>query len=419
MPKKSRALLSLLILLTSLSACHHKEEEQTENPTPPPVLTVSLYTVTARPLKKSIGLTGSVQAKELVNIQPAATGLKVMSVLADEGDYVKRGQLLVKLDDRMLRTQLAGARNRLASSGYQYSKTATPVRSQEIARLRAAVNQAEVAVNDAVTNEQRASNLFSQQVITKAELDSRRTALANAQAVLRQQRESLNLALAGSRNEDLQVAKLGVSDARLQIEQLNIQLEQTEVRSPVAGLILARDVSQGSISSFSAPYFTLVKNGQLEFRAQVPEADLHRVPIGAEVELSSDANPNLKASGFVRRLGAVIDQSSRLGTVRIDIAPGSGLKVGQFVRGELKMSRGQNLAVPLKSVINQNGLSQVFTLADGKARIRNVKTGAQSDQLIEVLSGLKANEKIIEDGVGFLKDGDPVKVVPRPAGAKP
>lgn len=412
-PKRSLILLALLT--PSLISCHQGSEESDKAAaTPPPVLTVSAYTVSAKPLKKNLSLTGSIQARELVTVQPAAQGLKVVSVLADEGDYVRQGQLLVKLDSRMIQSQLASARNRLSSTGYQYTKTRTPLREPEVARLRAAVDQAEVAVNDAANNEIRYTRLYNEQVVTKVDLDARRTALANAQAALRQQREALNLALAGARNEDVSVARLGISDARIQIDQLNLQLEQAEVRAPVSGLILSRGVTLGQISSFAGEYFTLVKNGALEFRGLIPEADLHRVPIGARVKIISEANPALKASGVVRRFGAVVDQASRQGTVRIDVISGTGLKIGQFVRGEIEMTQGRNMVVPLKSIINSNGISQVFVLIDGRAKARTIQTGAQASELIEVISGLKANEKIIEDGVGFIKDGDAVKIVPKP-----
>lgn len=409
--------LALFALL--LTACHHGTEEPAETKrTPPPVLTVSAYTVSARPIREGLSLTGSIQAQELVTVQPATAGLKVTSVLADEGDYVKTGQLLVTLDSRQIHNQLATARNRLASSGAQLQKTRTPVRSQEIARLEAAVDQAEVAVNDAANNELRATRLFAEQVITKAELDSRKTALANALTVLRQQREALNLALAGARSEDVTVSRLGVSDARLQIDQLNLQLEQSQVRAPVGGLILSRGVSLGEISSFSGAYFTMAKNGALEFRALVPEADLHRVPIGAKVLLRSDANPALKASGVVYRLGASVDAATRQGTVRIAVLPGSGLKVGQFVRGELETTQGTRLSVPLKSIVSAPDGARVFVLDKGIARARKIETGAQSQNLIEVLAGLKRGDQIVEDGVGFLKDGDPVKIVASPGLAK-
>lgn len=409
------SLLPIIPPLLTLSACHHQASEETgKAATPPPVLTVSAYEVTTRPLQQSVSLTGSIQARELVTVQPAATGLKVLRVLADEGDYVRQGQLLVQLDDRLLQSQLASARNRVSSSNLQYAKTRQPNRSQDIARLQAAVNQAEVSLNDAITNQERTDRLYAEQVVTQAERDSRHTAVATAQAVLKQQRAALNLALAGSRSEDLNLARLTISDARNQLDQLGIQIDQTQVRAPVAGLILSRDVSQGEISSFAGRYFTMVKNGVLEFRAQVPEADLFQVPIGARVSIASEANPGIKATGIVRRLGAAIDQTSRLGTVRIDVQPGSGLKVGQFVRGELELGQGRHLVVPIKSVTNLNGKSFVYLLQGNKAKAQEIRTGSQSRNSIEVLSGLKSHDKIIEDGVGFIKDGDVVKIVQRP-----
>lgn len=416
MNKPALTLLSFLIV-PLFAACHPSSEDESHRAkaTPPPVLTVSAYTVSARPLKSSLSLTGSIQAKELVTLQPAANGLRVTQILADEGDFVQRGQLLVQHDVRLLQAQLASARNRVESSRYQYAKTRQPNRSQDISRLRAAVRQAELTLNDAVRTERRTSELFSQNVVTRAELDARQTAMATAQQVLKQQQQVLNLALAGSRSEDLNMARLTIADSQSQLEQLRIQVEQSELRAPVSGLIISREVNLGAISSFSAPYFTLVKNGQLEFRAQIPETDLNRVPMGAEVVISSDANPSLKAQGVVRRLGSTVDASSRLGTVRIDVMGGSGLKVGQFVRGEILLKSSQTLAVPLKSVIHQNGSSQVFVLVDSRAKARTIKTGSQSNNLIEVLSGLKPNEKIIEDGVGFIKDGDYVKIVSAPA----
>lgn len=409
----------ILGVLLCLSSCRPAADNAAKpQGTPVPVLTVTTTPVTLRPIQKRIQVTGSVMARDLLTLQPAINGLKVLAVHVDEGDFVRKGQVLVSFDDRLVKAQLRSAQARLSSAQAQLKKTRHPNRSQEIARLRAALNQAQATLDNARSNATRFDQLRQEGVVTQADWEGRKMALQTAEATVKQQREVLNLALAGSRVEDIHMSQSSVTDLGAQMHQLQIQLDQSRMLAPASGLILSRGVNIGELSAPGSRFFTMIKDGQLEFQAQVTEADLFQIAVGAPVAMSSDANPQIKAEGHVRRLSPQIDPASRQGIAKIAVAPGSGFRVGQFVRGEIHLGQVQTLVIPLKAVVSKEGVSQVYILDQNRARARVVKLGIQNNTLVEVQDGLRLNEQLIEDGVGFLKDGDYVKVVPRSRGAK-
>jgi HlyD family secretion protein len=232
-----------------------------------------------------------------------------------------------------------------------------------------------------------------------------------AKFALRQAKEKLAMALAGGRQEDIQVANASVDEIKGNVQKLEAQIEQTYIRAPVEGLITKRNAHIGDIASAGATMFEMARNNRLELRAQVPEADLKEIKPGQSVSIKCALTGEEPISGRVREISPAVDGQTRLATVRIDIPSGRDIKPGMYAEGRINIGKYPCLTVPARAVITENEKTTVFILADQNRVQRHViTTGARTGDSIEVKSGLTADQRVVVDGAGFLKDGDMVSV---------
>lgn len=377
-----------------------------------PVLTVATETLVPHTLAQTLTVSGSVAAWEQLAVHPAANGLRIMALYADEGDRVQAGQLLAKLDDAALQAQYDAAKARLTNAEAGLAKMRQPNRAQDIATLEAALQQAEANVASAQDLHQRTQALVAQGAVSPAEATGREAALLAARAGAEQARQRLLLAREGSRPEDLRIAEAGLAAERANLRQIQVMLDQTRVQAPTSGLIIARQARLGDIASPGAPLFQLVRDHRYELQAQVPEADLLSLKPGMTALVTSDVDTGLQVKGKVRLISPAVDTTSRLGTVRIDLASHPRIKAGMFVRGRIELGDVSTLAVASTSVLTINGAPQVFVLDGDVARARRVELGVRSGERIAIRSGLQSGDAVITQGAGYLKDGDHVRLAP-------
>ena len=154
----------------------------------------------------------------------------------------------------------------------------------------------------------------------------------------------------------------------------------------------------------------MIRQGRLEWRAEVPSADLAAVKTGQTVLVTP---PNLAPiKGRVRMVGPTVDPQTRNGLVYVDLAPGGGAKAGMFARGEFEIGSGSGLTLPQTAVVLRDGFSYVHKVGP-ESRIQEikVKVGRRSADRIEIVEGLTADTQVVASGGAFLADGDTVRVV--------
>jgi HlyD family secretion protein len=427
--KKSKyvklGLKTILVLSVSLSSYSCKSEKEAEAKKPDekisqiPVLTVTAVNPSIQKVERTLSVTGNLSAWDMVYAQASANGLKVTKIYAESGEYVNKDQVLVQLDDSMIKAQLASANARLINAQAQLSKIKNPNRDQDVLRQKAALEQAKANLDNAKENSKRYQSLYEQGAVSKFELDSRKTALDTYQALYNQEEQRLNLTLAGSRIEDINIAQASVIDVQAQIEQLNVQLSQTIVKAPDSGLIQDRQVHLGDISSSMTKMFSIVRNNRFELQAKVPESDLKNIKVGSFVNITSDVDSKIKSKGNIRQIGPGVDPTTRQAIVKINVDYVNGMQTGQFLRGVINLGSNSSLVVPSKAIVNQEGISKIFSVDEKSfANLKTIETGIRNGDFIEIKSGLTKNDKIIVDGIGFLRDGDFVKVISSEKGGK-
>ena len=290
------------------------------------------------------------------------------------------------------------------------------------------LDEVRVQVGDAVKKGQVLAQFASQTV--QAELAQARAAAAEAQAMLgdaqakaRRARELQPTGVLSAEQIQSVLAAEQAAQARVQTTQAvvslqELRLQQTEVRAPDDGLISARTATVGAVVPPGMELFRLIRQGRLEWRAEVPADDLVRLQVGAAVQLQ--AAGGLSLEGRVRSISPTVDPATRNGLVYVDLKPNAQARMGMFARGDFRLGQRSALTLPQSSVLLREGFAYVFVL-EGADRVRRLKVsvGRRVGDRVEVLEGLPAQAQVVAQGAGFLSDGDTVRVVTAPASAKP
>lgn len=346
--------------LAALGACSGHGEDDASATEPIAGQTVTVTTVARVDLARTLTVSGTISAWEEVPVGAETGGLVATAVYVDEGSYVRQGQPMVKLNDDVLRAQLA----------------------QQEASVKSA--EALVAQQDAALA--RARELRERGYLSQAALD---TAEANQRTAAAQ----------------LEAARAARSETAT-------RLAQTTIRAPVSGRVISRSVTRGQIVQPGTELFRMVRDGRLELDAQVPEADLALVRPGMSAVVTADRADGATV-GRVRIVTPEVDPQTRLGIARIAIEGSSQLRSGMFARAEIALGQQPALIVPSEAVIYREGQAGVYVVgSDSTVRFVQVRTGAREGPNVAIDSGLNEGQRVVVKGAGFLADGDRVTVVP-------
>ena len=154
----------------------------------------------------------------------------------------------------------------------------------------------------------------------------------------------------------------------------------------------------------------MIRQGRLEWRAEVPAADLGALKAGQTVLVTA---PNVTPiKGKVRMVAPTVDPQTRNGLVYVDLPQPGAAKAGMFARGEFEIGTGSAMTLPQSAVLLRDGFSYVLRVgADSRVIETKVRVGRRSSDRIEIVDGLAADARVVASGGGFLGDGDTVRVV--------
>ncbi|MGN6151422.1 MAG: efflux RND transporter periplasmic adaptor subunit, partial [Lysobacteraceae bacterium] len=185
------------------------------------------------------------------------------------------------------------------------------------------------------------------------------------------------------------------------------------------GIVSKRLVQPGQVVAAGGELLRLIRDGRLEWRAELPVGQLGQISPGDRIVLTAPSGARVE--GRVRAVTPGVDAATRTGTVYADLPDPQGLTPGAYVEGRIDTGVADGRIVPVAAVVLRDGFPTVFTI-DGKglARPQRVRTGIKLDDAIELVDGPKAGTRVVVQGAGFLADGDRVRIVEAPAaGATP
>ncbi|WP_372619244.1 efflux RND transporter periplasmic adaptor subunit [Falsiroseomonas sp.] len=367
-PRRRRWLLAVLLLVAlgagglllrdDISALLHPAvPAQTAAPlaAPPPALTVTVAEARPALLARRITGDGSVVAWEELVIGAEAGGLRVAEVPVQEGEAVREGQLLVRLEDALLTAQRDQA--------------------------EAAIAEAEAALRIARQDLARAVELTRTQSVPRQTLEQREAAEAQAEARL--------------------------ASARARRDEAVARLAQARILAPTDGIVSRRTALPGAVTQPGQEMMRLIRDGRVELDARVPELELAALRPGQRVRV---IHGERVIEAEVRAIAPTVSPETRLGTVHVALPPDSGLRPGMFARAEIIPDPTPRLTVPQSALLFREGSPAVLVVEDERVVLRQVQTGVRRDGVVEIADGLEAGERVVVSGAGFLRDGDRVRV---------
>lgn len=326
---------------------------------PRPALTVSTTTVGDAQLPRRLLANGNITAWQEASVGALANGLMLREVLAQVGDNVQKDQVLARFAAESVMAELAAA--------------------------RAALAEAEATARDASANAARARPLQGSDALSPQQLAQFETAE--------------------------QTALARVAAARAQVALQQVRLAHAEVRAPDAGIVSARMATVGTVTAPGTELFRLVRQGRLEWRAEVTAAELPQLKPGSMASVTAASGVTLK--GRVRVLAPTVDPNTRNALVYVDLPPHPEVRAGMYGTGHFELGNSLGLTVPQQAVVMRDGFAYVFRVGnDQRVRQLRINAGRRSGTQVEVLSGLAAHDTVVVQGAGFLNDGDLVRVAP-------
>jgi RND family efflux transporter MFP subunit len=207
------------------------------------------------------------------------------------------------------------------------------------------------------------------------------------------------------------IAQARVQSARAAVQLQTVRLSQTQVKSPDAGVISNRQATIGSVVNSGTELFRLIRQGRLEWRAEVTASDIGRIKVGAPVKITAASGQVLQ--GKVRMVAPSVDAQTRNALVYVDLTDQIGsARAGMYAKGEILLGQSKAMTVPQTAVVLRDGFSYVYTVgADQKVTQTKVQTGRLSGDRQEILSGINSDDQVVVSGGAFLNSGDTVRVV--------
>ncbi|MBZ5544018.1 MAG: efflux RND transporter periplasmic adaptor subunit [Acidobacteriia bacterium] len=258
-------------------------------------------------------------------------------------------------------------------------------------RRRGGVEQAKANLENAQLNRDRNEDLFKRGIAARKDLEDARTQVSVQQASLRQVEAQLALG--------------------------RLQIARTEVHSPLTGTVVKRFVSDGEQVDGTAaqPIAEVANLDRVELYGNVPAAFLGRIHVGETLPVTTEAAPGKSFEGRVVAVSSAVDPATNIGLVRIRLEnPGGLLRLGMFLTAQLAVETHANaLVVPSQAVYrDEKGQPRVFRLQGDTAEAASVQLGLETNQRVEILSGLREGETIVLTGGYGLADRARVKVQP-------
>lgn len=361
MRRKLPVLFLALTIAATSAACSKDDKAADEAPTG--AMAVTVVPATSRQIQRSVLVSGPVAAWEEMQLGVEVSGLRVTALNVDVGQQVRKGELLLQLDHRSLDADLAQA--------------------------SASLREAEAGASLARSQLARGEALVKDKYISATQLDELRAGRVQGDA--------------------------RVGTARAMRDSAALRRSFADLRAPDDGVISRRLVQPGQVVAAGSELLRMIRQGRLEWRAELAEAELARVKPGDRIALATrDGKPVI---GSVRAVSPGVDASTRTGTIYADLPQPEGLQPGRllpgmFLQGRIDTGSAQAITVPSAAVVQRDGHPNVFTVdAKGIVHRLRIRTGGTNGGHVEVLEGLKAGDKVVDQGAGFLGDGDTVRIV--------
>ncbi len=327
-----------------------------------PALTVTTTKPAAASLPIKLAANGNVAAWQEAVIGSELAGLRLTEVRVNVGDLVQKGDVLAVFSPDTI--------------------------NADVAQAEAALAEAQANAGEASANAQRARALQSSGALSAQQISQYMTAESTAKA--------------------------RIASAKAALASQKLRLKYTRVVAPDSGVISARSATVGSVVGSGTELFRMIRQGRLEWRAEVTASELARIQRGTLATVTAANGSEL--TGKVRMIAPTIDPQTRSALVYVDLPPSTSVnapfKQGMFASGQFQLGTSAAMTVPQQAIVVRDGFSYVFRLnPDQRVSQLKVQAGRRLADRIEVLNGVTPDTQVVVSGAGFLNDGDLVRAV--------
>jgi len=345
-------IIAAIIAISILTRLDGGSEDRVEVDTRQAVTAVQIE---PRLFTPTIALNGQARPTRDIQVSAPTSGVRILELLVDEGQTVRQGQPMARLDTALAQAQIRAA--------------------------QASVAEAQSAAVRARSEYERAESIRDSGALSAEAIEQRRAAALAADARL--------------------------AAANAQQQEVNARLGGGYVRAPASGLVIDRSAEVGR-NVEGQILFRIAAGNQLEVAAEVAEADILALQEGqaANFELVDGSLVQARLS----RLPASVDPRTRTGEALFELPRNSRVVAGMYLRGTAILTPREAIAAPQASILYDAGQAYVFVLGDdNRARRTNVSLGLRAGDLVEVTEGLTSGQRIVGSGAAFLRDGDTVR----------
>lgn len=328
------------------------------------VLSVEAISPSLDSVGSTLSADGTIEPKEIANVSAKVSGVAIERILVEEGQSVKAGQVLAIFD--------------------------TDAMKQQVLQAEADVSEAEATLANARTDAARVLPLLEIDAISRQEADRYRTQQVQAEAMLQSARARLN------------AQRLSVNNA--------------QVVSPVSGVISDKIAEVGMVAG-GEPLFTIIKDGKLEWQAEIDPKQVGEVKAGTAVKVSLPNNQSVM--GEVRKIAPTADNNRKI-TIFASLAQNSAARAGMYQKGEFLLGSDNLQTVPNSAIVSNDGYDYVMLITDikdvdgkklGKIVQQKVTVGERLGDKVSLTTPIDAKSQLVKQGGSFLNEGDVVRVV--------
>jgi HlyD family secretion protein len=307
-----------------------------------------------RDIADEVIATGRLVVREEASVASELPGYRVSAVYVDEGDWVKVGEAMAKLDDALLQAQIAQAEATLATQ--------------------------------------------------KASLEFKRNQLQRAEAL--QQEGAFSQELLEQRRMETAAAEASHGASQAVLNEMKVRQSRMVLRAPVTGAVLQRTLRPGDISGASpTPYFRIARDGLIELDAELADASLAHIKVGDRAMVTLTSGKTVQ--GRIRFISPRVDQNTNLGRARVALPFDASLRPGSFAQARFSAAAAGVRAVPASAIRYEAGGASVM-LVDEANTVRQtpVRLGQRAGGFVELVDGPPVGSRVLSTGAAFVLDGD-------------
>lgn len=380
--------------------------------------TVETSVVQKGEIKQYIEDTAVAQSNKKQTIYIEGSG-KINNINVKVGDSVKKDDVLLTMDKKDLELKLQDANSKIEAAKAQLASADSSNYVNKLEIAQAEVDKAKVSYDSASRDLSNTKTLYESSAISKQDFDKAEDTYKGAEASLKAANAQLSDVKKGTPNYVKDGYAAGVEQAMILKDSIMNEIEKQQVLATIDGIILEKLVDENSIGAAGTAAFLIGDTSGLELNANILSDDIYKVKIGNEVEISGNAIGDAILKGKVVKIAPEAKNiTSSLGvnqkrvevTIEIDddtslLKPGYDINVKIITEAKI-----DTLIIPDSAVFDYQGNSCVFVVDNGKAVIRQIKKGIESDKTSQVIDGLKEGEIVISKPDNNIKEGMKIKV---------